>query len=417
VICHDKVKQGFEGTSQMSQYRRFTAEDAMHFANEFSELFGERSKLTAVSFGDSHMNQIFRIKNQFATSLIVKQALPFARGLSDRWPLTVDRSRLEAQALLNFGKSAPGLVVEVRHYDAELAAILMEDLDQYTLLEKALTEGRQFQKLGAQMAEFVAKTSFANSDFSSNLAAKKARQIQFQNPETLQISEDLLFNDSFSNNERNHIDASLYPLAQHLWLDEQLQAKVASLAASFRSKTQTLVHGDLTSSSIFVTGESLKVIDAEFTGFGPVGLDAGLFTGSLLTHYCLAPALQQDSTKAKDQQNYLHNQIKIFWQDFEQQFLLLCRQQCRDPLFSNEFYQKQYVADILRDLTGYAGCELIRQVLGTFRSPALAGIADPAIRLQVSSHALSLGQRLILQHQQISSIDQLLSWLPTGSPQ
>lgn len=401
----------------MPQYRRFTAEDAIQFANQHSELFGEHSKLTAVSFGDNHMNQVFRVKNQFNTSLIVKQALPFARGLSDRWPLTLDRSRLEAQALQNFAKAAPLRVVEVLHYDPELAAILLEDLDHLTLLSTALTEGKQFQKLGSQIAEFIVNTSFANSDFSLDLAAKKSKQIQFLNPEPLQISEDLLFNDPFSNNERNQIDASLYPLVQHLWLDEQLQAKVAALAASFRSKPQTLVHGDLNSSSIFATVDQLKVIDAEFSGFGPIGLDAGLFVGSLMLHYCLTPALQPDAAKAKDQQNYLHNQIKLFWQQFQQQFLQICRQQCRDPLFGNDLYQKQFVADVLRDLTGYAGCELIRQVIGTFKAPELASIKSPAVRLQVSQHALTLGQRLILQHQQVSSIDQLLSWLPTGSPQ
>jgi len=401
----------------MPQYRRFTAEDAIQFANQHSELFGEHSKLTAVSFSDNHMNQVFRVKNQFNTSLIVKQALPFARGLSERWPLTLDRSRLEAQALQSFGKAAPLRVVEVLHYDAELAAILMEDLDHLTLLSTALAEGKQLQKLGIQVAEFIANTSFANSDFSLDLATKKSRQVQFLNPEPLQISEDLLLHDPFSNNERNQIDASLVPLARHVWQDEQLQAKVAALTASFRSKPQTLVHGGLNSSSIFATVEQLKVIDAEFCGFGPIGLDAGLFVGSLLLHYCLTPVQQPDTAKAKDQQNYLHNQIKLFWQQFQLQFLQICRQQCRDPLFGNELYQQQFVADVLRDLTGYAGCELIRQVIGTFKAPELTSIKSPAVRLQISQHALTLGQRLILQHQQMSSIDQLLSWLPTGSPQ
>ena len=206
-------------------------------------------------------------------------------------------------------------------------------------------------------------------------------------------------------------------MAQRLWLDEQLQGQVALLAANFRSKQQTLVHGDLNSSSIFVADDQLKVIDAEFAGFGPFGLDAGLFIGSLMLHYCLAPALMADTAKAKDQQNYLHNQIKIFWQQYQQQFLQQCRQECRDPLFGNELYQRHFVADVLRDLTGYAGCELIRQVIGTFRSPELAAIQPTALRLQISQHVLALGQRLILQHQQVSDIDQLLSWLPTGSGQ
>lgn len=395
----------------MPQYQSFSADDAIQYANQHSEFFGERSQLSSENFGESHMNQVFRVKNQFNHGLIVKQALPFARGLSERWPLTLDRSRLEAQALQLFAKAAPDRVVEVLHYDSEQAVMLLEDLDHYSLLSTALAAGKQFQLLGTQIGSFVAQCSFANSDFALDLPAKKARQIQFSNPEPLQISEDLLFTDPFCNHERNQVDASLRPLAQHLWLDEQLQAKVTALAAGFRSKAQTLLHGDLNSSSIFIQTDHCKVIDAEFAGFGPVGLDAGLFVGSLLFYYCAAPALIADPNKARDHQDYLHNQIKQFWQHFHQQFLQLCATECRDALFGNTLYQQEFLSDVLKDLTGYAGCELIRQIIGTFPAAELRSIKLVTARLQLCQHALLLGQRLILQHQQVTSIDQLLSWL------
>ena len=59
----------------MAGYQTFTPEQAAIFANDHSELFGEHSQLHCQEFGDGNLNLVFRVKNQFGTSLIVKQAL------------------------------------------------------------------------------------------------------------------------------------------------------------------------------------------------------------------------------------------------------------------------------------------------------------------------------------------------------
>jgi len=393
----------------MPQYQRFTPEDAAVFANDHSELFGVHSKLTSVSFGDNHMNQVFRVKNQFGTSLIVKQALPVARGLSEQWPLSLDRLRIEAEALIQLGKASPDHVVEVLHYDAEQAAMLLEDLDQYELLSKTLASGRQFHQLAEQLAQLLAHHSFFSSDFATDIAGKNAGLKKFNNPQAQQVVEDLLLSDPYINHERNQHQPHLQQLARQLWQDEKLQSQVAALRAAYRSCPQALQHGDLGCNSIFVCGDDIKVIDAEFACYGPVGFDLGLFFGSLMLQYCAAQGVMNNTERARDQQNYLHNQIKDCWQHFANTFLALCQQHCRDPLFSNRSYQEKFVLQVLRYSIGFAGAELIRRVIGAFPAAEFKQIANTTARQQAQQQAITLGCRLIMLHAEASSISQLLS--------
>lgn len=393
----------------MSQYHRFTPEDAAIFANDHSELFGVHSKLTSVSFGENHMNQVFRVKNQFGTSLVVKQALPVARGLSEQWPLSLDRLRIEAETLIQLGKAAPDHVVEMLYYDSTQAAMLLEDLAEYELLSKTLASGRQFQQLGEQLATLLAHSSFFSSDFASNIAGKTAARHKFSNPEAQQIIEDLLLSDPYINHERNQHQPHLQQMARQLWQDEQLHTQVASLRAAYRSSPQALQHGDLGCSSIFVCGDELKVIDAEFACYGPVGFDLGILFGSLMLQYCAAPGVIEDVSRARDQQNYLHNQIKNCWSHFSKIFITLCQQHCRDPLWGNSAYQQQFVLQVLRYSVGFAGTELIRRVIGAFPAAEFKQIANATARQQAQQQAITLGCRLIMLHTEVSSISQLLS--------
>lgn len=391
----------------MSQYHQFSSTEAADFANLYSDLFGERSKLTTQCFGDQHMNLVFRVQNQAGTSLIVKQGLPFARGLSERWPLTLDRRRIEAEALKLFAKAAPDLVVDVLHYDATQAAILMEDLSQLDLLDNALNQGRQFHHIGRQLGEFLGKIAVSNSDLMLALPQQRARQQQFLNPEPWQISEDLLFNDPYCHHERNEVPPALRLPVQQLWQHEALLAQVARLKHHFRTQADTLVHGDFTCGSVFAGKTALKVIDAEFAGFGPHGFDLGLMLGSLMLHYCAAA--WQPAASGKEQQQYLLSQIKQLLDSYQQE-LLQQLAQCRDLLLSNTEFHQHLLQDALKLAIGFAGCEIIRRIYGAFPATCWQTLATTH-RQQAQRQALKLGQQLILQHRHCTSSEQVLAWL------
>ena len=119
----------------MSSYQIFTPALAESFANEHSDLFGSQSKLTSELLKESRQNLVFRVKNQFGRSLIVKQALPYHHAAGPQTPLTVDRARVEAEVLIRQRKLAPDQVVEILYFSTTQSAILMEDLyDHRSLL-------------------------------------------------------------------------------------------------------------------------------------------------------------------------------------------------------------------------------------------------------------------------------------------
>ena len=393
----------------MSEYRTFSNDDAMRFADEFSELFGEHSKLSCEEFGDGNLNLVFRVENDKGTSLIVKQALPYARCVGESWPLTIDRARIEAEVLLAHRKLCPEHTVEVLHYDAKLAAILMEDLKNYRILRAELNAGKQFAHLAPQMAAYLANTLFYTSDFALTGPGKKQQVAKFLNPELCLITEDLFFTDPYCNHERNNIDAEIRTDAQQLWHDEALQAEVAQLKADFLSKPQALLHGDVHSGSIFINEDNCKVIDAEFGFYGPVGFDVGSLLGNLLLNYLGHFGLTADDSARELHQQYLLEQITTLWQQFASQFKKLMSNECREPALQNSLYQQRFLQQVFADTLGYAGCELIRRTVGLAHVTDLDSISDATKRAACQRKALKLGRELIMQRASQANIEQLIA--------
>ncbi|WP_273020551.1 S-methyl-5-thioribose kinase [Rheinheimera sp.] len=395
----------------MAEYRTFTTDDAMRFADEHSGLFGDHSKLSCEEFGDGNLNLVFRVSNDKGTSLIVKQALPYARCVGESWPLTIDRARIEAEVLLKHRKLCPDHTVEVLHYDAEQAAILMEDLKDYRILRTELISGKQFAHLAPQLASYLAQTLYFTSDFALTGPNKKQQVGRFLNPELCLITEDLFFTDPYCNHERNNIHTAINSDAQQLWHDETLQAEVAQLKADFLSKPQALLHGDVHSGSIFINDENCKLIDAEFGFYGPIGFDVGSLVGNLLLNYLGHFGLTADDDTRQQHQDYLQQQISLLWQQFSQQFKQLMETECREPSLQNSRYQQHFLQQIFADALGYAGCELIRRTVGLAHVADLDSISDSDLRAKSERKALQLGRELIIQRRELSNIDQVLTLL------
>lgn len=395
----------------MAGYQTFTTDDAMRFADEHSGLFGDHSQLRCEEFGDGNLNLVFRVENDKSTSLIVKQALPYARCVGESWPLTIERARIEAEVLIAHRKLCPDHTVEVLHYDAEQAAILMEDLKDYRILRAELVAGRQYPHLAPQLATYLANTLYYTSDFALTGPNKKQQVGRFINPELCLITEDLFFTDPYCNHERNKINGEIRSDAQQLWHDEALQAEVAQLKADFLSKPQALLHGDMHSGSIFVNDDNCKVIDAEFGFYGPIGFDVGSLLGNLLLNYLGHFGLTADDSKREQQQSYLLNQIETLWQQFAQQFKQLLSNECREPTLQSSLYQQRFMQQIFADSLGYAGCELIRRTVGLAQVADLTQITDTTTRAHSERKALQLGRELIMQRHELSSINQLITLL------
>ena len=70
--------------------------------------------------------------------------------------------------------------------------------------------------------------------------------------------------------------------------------------------------------------------------------------------------------------------------------------------------QDRYMANLFADTLGFAGCKMIRRVLGLAHVEDLESIADPDIRAVAERKVLALGRRLILNRGAMSSFNDVL---------
>lgn len=393
----------------MSQYRTFTAADAVEYARQYGQLADPLALVSADEIGDGNLNLVFKIRDADGVSrVIVKQALPYVRCVGESWPLTLDRARIEAETLLIHGALCPRHTVQVLHHDPELAVMVQEDLSDHHIWRSELVKGRYYPLAAGQLAEYLAQTLFHTSDFYQTAQLKKAEVSRFTNPELCQITEDLFFSDPYQDHERNQFDEALLPQVLALRNDAALKLAVAGLKHRFLSKAEALLHGDIHSGSIFVAEGKLKAIDAEFGFYGPIGFDIGTALGNLLLNYCGLPGLFGPRDAAAGREQRLQD-VRELWLIFADRFLALCHQHSRDATLALPGYAEQFLQQVWTDTVGYCGTELIRRTIGLAHVADLDSITDAEMRAECQRNALNLGRALIVNAPHIEHIDALLA--------
>ncbi|MDU1573092.1 MAG: S-methyl-5-thioribose kinase [Pantoea sp.] len=393
----------------MSQYRTFTAADAVEYARQFGGVDDPASLVEAEEIGDGNLNLVFKIFDRQGNSrVIVKQALPYVRCVGESWPLTLDRARLEAQTLIEHYKYCPQHTVRVTHYDETLAVMVMEDLSSHRIWRGELVKGAFYPQAAAQLGEYLAQTLFHTSDFVLHPHQKKAEVARFINPEMCEITEDLFFNDPYTDHERNSYPQALEPLVASLRDDEALRIAVAGLKHRFFAHAEALLHGDIHSGSIFVADNSLKAIDAEFGYFGPIGFDVGTALGNLLINYCGLPGLLAPREAAEGRELRL-NDVREVWNTFAARFLALAQEKTTDVALACPGYAQAFLRKVWADTIGYCGTELIRRTVGMSHVADMKLIKDEAMRTECIRSCITLGRTLILAADHIEDAEALLA--------
>ena len=400
----------------MTNYVAFNAQRAIDYVSTLIEskqcnFFDSGQTLSAYEFGDGNLNLVFRITDEQNNSVILKQALPYARCVGESWPLTLDRARIEAQVLLNHGAICPTYTAKVLHYSEIQALTILEDLGNLQILRTAQNNAEQFPKLAQHVATYLSHTGFYNSDFYLTAQTKKALVSQFTNPELCQITEDLFFSDPYIEHERNNYPKQLQNEVDAIQKNNALKLEIAKLKANFLSNPQTLLHGDMHSGSIFVDCNNTKMIDPEFGFFGPIGFDIGSFIGNLLLNYCAQAGHIDDFVARRNYQTHLLSCIVDTYSLFELQWLELIRTKTLDESLAPVGYAQYFMKNVLQDAVGYCGAELIRRTIGLAHVSDIDSISDDNARLTVQKQTLALGEQLILNAQTCNNKEAFFSLL------
>ena len=340
-------------------------------------LGGEPSGWRIREVGDGNLNLVFIVEGE-TDGVVVKQALPYVRLVGKSWPLPLERSWFEYSALTEQARHAQRLTPEVFHFDRAQAMIVMEYLRPHVIMRKGLVGGIQYPRFAADIAEFLAATLFNTSVLAGTAAEQKARVELFApNTALCKITEDLVFTDPYREAPLNrwtrpYLDAQ----KQAFEGDSALKVAAQALKLKFMTSAEALIHGDLHTGSIMVTGDDTRVIDPEFAFIGPMGFDIGAVIGNLFLAY-FAQAGHEAATHARDAyREWILAQAEKVWSGFHDRFLALWRAAPHGDaypmsLFSSdddraamEKEREQFLRALFEDSLGFAGAKMIRRILG-----------------------------------------------------
>ncbi|WP_078409208.1 S-methyl-5-thioribose kinase [Priestia abyssalis] len=373
-------------------YEPLTEEKAIALAVKL-QFFKEDAVLFSREIGDGNLNLVFHITDENKKGIIIKQALPYAKVVGESWPLSLNRAKIESDALKRFAQYVPQYVPKVYYADETLAVTVMEDLSHLKIARTGLVQGEAYPLLAKHIGEFLAHVLFYTSDFALDPEEKKELAKQFVNPDLCKITEDLVFTDPFFDHETNDFEEELREDVKALWADSQVKLEAAKLKKKFLTNSDALIHGDLHTGSIFADKDTTKVIDPEFAFYGPLGFDLGQFIANLLLN-----AL----SRSEEQQSELFAQVNDTWEIFSETFTALWKKDSLEAFAGVNGYLEYVLKTTWRDAVGFAGCEVIRRTIGLAHVADLDGIEESQKRIEAKRHALRLGKALLLNQQSIT---------------
>lgn len=352
-------------------------------------LFSENANLTVKEIGDGNINYIFKVENKIdGKSIVLKQADKLLR--SSGRPLDLTRSKIEANILRIENNLAPHFVPEIYFYDEIMCVLAMEDISEYKNLRTELMAGKIFPNFADNISEFLSRTLLLTTDLFMNKFEKKKNVKEFINPELCDISECLVFTEPYDNNKnRNIITIGNEEFVENiLYKNEDLHFAILKLREKFMNYSQSLIHGDLHSGSIFINEKGIKIIDPEFSFYGPMAYDVGNVIGNLYFPLYRAKFFMEDSKKKEEFINWLEKCILDIPILFSEKCKLLWEKYSDDKLLKNKKFRDYYIENIVKDSLAYAGTEIIRRTVGDAKVLELTS-------LETSEKKLELERRLI----------------------
>lgn len=397
-----------------ASYVAFDAQSLAHYPELAKHMSGSCNDWTIRELGDGNLNLVFLVESS-EKSLIIKQAVPYLRVVGTSWPLTVERSYFESQALKIQSQCAAQYVPAVYHTDRTLGLIIMEHLSEHIIMRKGIVKGIYYPQFSESIAAFMAHTLFYTSDLALKADKKKALMGLFcANVELCKITEDLIFTDPYYKATTNRwttpeLDTTVQQIQNH----EGLKIAISELKDKFLNSPQALIHGDLHTGSIMLNQDDMRVIDPEFAFYGPMGFDIGMLLANLLMGY-----FSQDGHSNPSYAAWLLDQVETIWKLFYEKFLSLWNNNHSGDLYPSclvanpyvlQNMQQRYMQRLLQDTVGFMAAEIIRRILGLAHTLELDSIQDQKKRAACERRALELAIDMLLQpacYETVSDITQ-----------
>jgi 5-methylthioribose kinase len=286
------------------------------------------------------------------------------------------------------GEEAEKYLPELYHFDGENKVFVMEFLRDFTLLDHHLVatpSPATETSLASQLGTFMARTHLATH--SSRVSPERAAYLtrEYENRALRDIQLEYVFTKAY----REVSQATSKGFA----VDDAFLAEVNALKARYNGEVgagnMSLCHGDLHPGSVMVKvsrGEDgggdaqVRVIDPEFTVYGPPGLDVG----SLLSGYILGAVRQSYSDANKEEKA---NNVKAICEG------AMAAWSSYQSVMTNGGISKELMREIEIESVGFAVAEVCRTALGFAGVRLWLQFDDPHVKEEAVQTSLSIVQR------------------------
>ncbi|XP_067672840.1 methylthioribose kinase-like [Haliotis asinina] len=302
-----------------------------------------------------------------------------------------DNAQLEFNTLIKFDCLAPGSAVKPVFCDPESKILCIEDLRDYAIYRTSLINGHLDDDAALKLARDVAIIHRDTHVAKIGEDAIKQLDKEFQNATTLTLREQLLFTSPFTPGDpSNQCSDAVKARLDWLYGDQEVLRAAADMKRIFLEKKEALIHGDLHTGSIMVKDKDSKIINAGCSYVGPCSLDLGLLVANyIFTYYChlLCPD-DNDNHRV-----FAYRVVDICNKTVDEYF-----KHMTSVTEDLEIYQ----AKLISEMAGFAGCEIIRRLVG----PAHVDEFDHTHDAEID--ALGAGVRLLKAYDRIHSIGTLM---------
>jgi len=367
--------------------------------------------------GDGNLNLVFIVEGP-AGSVCVKQALPYVRLVGEGWPMELKRAFFESECMRLHGPHVGRLLPELLHYEPALYALVMERLHPHVIMRRGMIRAVRYPRFAEDIATYMARALFFTSDLALTAPEKKALQAVFlDNTELCKITEDLIFTDPYRIHERNRwTTPQLDGIATEFRGDASLKLAVSRLKVKFMNTGEALIHGDLHTGSVMVTEDDTRVIDPEFSFFGPMGFDLGAILGNLLINYFSQDGHATPEDPREAYQDWVLETTERVWSLFEATFLDLWRAHPTGDAYPADLFadpasaealeaeRRAYMARLFAEAIGFGACKMIRRILGLAHNIDLEWIEDPDRRAACETRCLRLARTILVERERFPDI-------------
>ena len=358
--------------------------------------------------GDGYINFVFRVSDG-KRKLILKQGRTEGRvaGFKD---MSLERTAIEYDYMKIGRVIVPEYLPELYFYDDENLVFAVEDVSYLKISRFQLNKSAMFPKMAQQAAEYLAKIHFYTSDYYLDTEIFRKLQIRFTNHKMRRFFDD----QTFINRDCGDTGAVGFELdpeyaddIRSMVFDPRVVLERYKLRELYMRKAEVLLHADFHTSNIFVDKEQMKVIDMEYTFFGPAAYDLGYLESHLLSQ-CVCGAFRPFDS-LQDRIAF----VSYILATMQQVFTEYCKVffDCWDN-DAKTFYQgipgmQEHVEkQLLQDMIGFCANSNIFRCAGNINYPEYDDLTDKEAKRNATILSLQMDHKSILHREKYQNIQE-----------